>query len=134
MLIAALDLQVVVHSAHAAHLHGQLLGARLLFGRLDHAVERDHTIGRVDIDTGKVRHFVRYELGFHFESSIFCPAVLPVMDVQPVADNSSAKAKQAIMGLRADRFIASSSLVTLVIADGVPWRHSTAAESLASRP
>jgi hypothetical protein len=34
------------------------------------------------------------------------------MDVQPVADNNSAKADEAIMGLTADRFIASFSSVS----------------------
>jgi hypothetical protein len=60
-----LNLQIIFNPAHTAHFHGEALGARFLFGRLDYAIQCDHSISRVDIDSSQIRRFLRHKLGFY---------------------------------------------------------------------
>src|SRR5581483_1246979 len=51
----ALDLQIVDYTGDAAGVLGDLRGARLLLGRLDHAIQRNHAVVGVHVDPGDAR-------------------------------------------------------------------------------
>ncbi len=52
-------LKVIYHLLNAVYPTRQLFGSRLLFGALYRAVQVNHAICRIHIDTGKIRGFVR---------------------------------------------------------------------------
>ena len=102
-LVLFLDLQIIVDFAHAVHLLRQLFCACFLISRFDDTVQRNDLLGCVDIYSVRLAALSATSLAFTavviVESSTYCPAVSPVIAVQPVVDNNKAIAIAPKTGL-----------------------------------
>jgi hypothetical protein len=107
--LTPLDLQVVVHAAHAPYLHGKIFRPLFLIRRLDHTVEETtwlvvSTSTRVKFDAHSATNF-DFTDAVMVRSSTYCPVLWPVIDVQPAIDSIIVNASESRMGLSVESFM-----------------------------